>query len=143
MVASVMGGSDVFRVDPDPERPWNEAVAESYNASPAVAAFDKAIAKARKHLGWAEDRSLMTCSWDREEVTAEAFAVLLTLSDKQVMEIAAVVMAEALLHGSGIVEILGSVLEVNMRDHWSPDDTFFELVRDKQAMRGMVPGNGW
>jgi len=36
------------------------------------------------------------------------------------------------------VDAVGSKLNVDMADHWQPDDVFFDLLRDKEAINGMV-----
>jgi len=138
MVASAIGGNNNWSVNADQDRGYTEAAQEAYFNSPVLAAHRMALVKARGLLGWEPGRSLIGPVYDKETTTAEAFAALMTLTDKKVMEITAVVMADTLEHGSGIVEALGSILEVDMADHWTPDDAFLDLVRDKDALRGMV-----
>ena len=37
-----------------------------------------------------------------------------------------------------MVEGLGCLLNVDMADHWTADDTFFDLLRDKEAINAML-----
>ncbi len=47
-------------------------------------------------------------------------------------------MAESLAAGSAVVEALGQHLKVDARPHWQPDDTFFELVRERATINAML-----
>jgi ParB family chromosome partitioning protein len=69
-----------------------------------------------------------------ERQTAEAFERLLELSDAQVLKVLAVIAAEALAVGSGLAERVGERLQLDMRAFWQPDETFVELLTDKQAL---------
>ena len=76
-----------------------------------------------------------------ERQTAEAFARLLELSDAQVLKALAVVAAETLVAGSGLAERLGERLQIDLRAHWQPDETFFDLL-DRQGGAGSHRGGG-
>lgn len=41
-----------------------------------------------------------------------------------------------------MVEILGEMLCVDMMESWSPDDTFFDLLRDKEAINAVIKHAG-
>ncbi|MEM1151471.1 MAG: hypothetical protein AAGI03_13070 [Pseudomonadota bacterium] len=62
----------------------------------------------------------------------------MALSDDEVLCILAFVTAECLPVGSAMVENLGVQLEVNMQDHWQPDQAFLDLMRDKTAINAML-----
>ena len=66
------------------------------------------------------------------------FATLLTLDDKAVTRILTYCVAETLPSGSAMIEALGHHLKVDMADHWALDDTFFDLLRDKDAINAMI-----
>lgn len=70
--------------------------------------------------------------------TAAVFARLLRLTDKQVSRVAAFVMAETLAAGSAVVEALGVHLKADPAKDWTPDDAFFDLVRDKATVNAML-----
>ena len=46
----------------------------------------------------------------------------------------AVVAAETLVAGGGLAERLGERLQIDMRRYWRPDDTFLDLLTDKEAL---------
>ncbi len=76
--------------------------------------------------------------WGKLHDTVGIFNKLVTLSNDEVMVILTSVAAETLPCGSGLVEELGIRLEVNMADYHKPDDTFLDLLRDKEAINGML-----
>ncbi|MEO0384170.1 MAG: hypothetical protein AAF234_11530 [Pseudomonadota bacterium] len=76
--------------------------------------------------------------YGRCHVLAAIFAKLVALDDEAVMRVFTFVIAETLTRGSGLVEALGEKLETNMSNHWTPDETFFDLLRHKEAINAMV-----
>jgi ParB family chromosome partitioning protein len=66
------------------------------------------------------------------------FAQLLLLSDETVTALLAYVLAESLEAGSSLVEAVGDHLGVETEGSWTPDETFFELIRDRAVANGMV-----
>jgi ParB family chromosome partitioning protein len=69
---------------------------------------------------------------------AQVFAALLKLEDEEVLQVLAVTMAETLEAHTGLVEMLGELLGVNMAAQWQPNDLFFDLVRDREALLAMI-----
>ncbi|MEP5729557.1 MAG: hypothetical protein ABJL67_09280 [Sulfitobacter sp.] len=47
-------------------------------------------------------------------------------------------MAESLSVNSPLIDTLGQTLETDMVQHWTPEPTFFELIRDKKALNAMI-----
>jgi ParB family chromosome partitioning protein len=72
------------------------------------------------------------------ERTLTVYARLIDLSDAEVMGLLAVVVAESLAVGTGIVDVLGTQLKVDVLKGWQPDDTLFQLIRDKEALGAML-----
>ena len=68
----------------------------------------------------------------------ETFSALLAMSDKEVMQVLALTMAETLESGGLAVETVLHVCGTDLGSYWSPDDAFFDLLRDKRAINGMV-----
>ena len=60
------------------------------------------------------------------------------MSDEEVMQVLALTMAETLEAGGPVVEAVLHVCGTNLGRYWSPDDAFFELLRDKRAIHAMV-----
>ena len=73
-----------------------------------------------------------------EQSTAEVLARLLTLSDDPVLQVLAAAVAESLPANGGLLEVIGTLLAIDLRPHWTPDATFFELLRDKEALKRML-----
>jgi len=71
-------------------------------------------------------------------LTARVFAKLLTLDNTQVMQVAAVLMAEALTAGSEMVEVASVELGANLAGSWTPDALFWEQLRDKAVINAML-----
>ena len=65
-------------------------------------------------------------------------ARLLTLTDGEVMQLLAAAVAESLPANGGLLEVIGTWLALDLRQHWRPDTTFFELLRDKEALKRML-----
>jgi ParB family chromosome partitioning protein len=66
------------------------------------------------------------------------FQRLLKLKDADVGRIGAFVMAETLAVGSYVTEAYGEQAKVSPRAHWTPDATFFDLLRDRGAANVML-----
>jgi hypothetical protein len=55
-----------------------------------------------------------------------------------VLRVLTFLMAETLPAGSEAVEILGHLLTVDMKEWWTPDEAFLDLLRDKPAINAML-----
>jgi len=147
LIAHAVAASGNWSVKPDGQRADNNAVRESLAASPAQAAFASEAKKVRALLAPAfkgvaredADESVHVCGVRHDdELTVRIFHRLLKLRDADVLRIAAFVMAETLQSGSGVVDVFGAYTKVKTRDHWTPDATFFELLRDRQTTNAML-----
>ena len=116
MVAHVIAGSHLWRVDPEPQQARNDATAESVETSRGETLFDA----------------------KRRTVLAAIFHALLDLPDRVVMDVIAVLIGETLAAGSPAVEAVGIELGVAMANWWQADAAFFELVRDRQVLTCIV-----
>ena len=138
MVAHAIGGSVLWQTKPDPQAARKDEIAKSVAKSKADAAFIKERKAVLKLLGLPEHgHSVVRSNGDPYRVV-EVFMLLMKLSDDDVMRVLTFVMAETLQSGTGVVEALGTHLNVDMADYWEPDDTFFDLLRDKAAINAMV-----
>ncbi|MBM1556229.1 ParB/RepB/Spo0J family partition protein [Sulfitobacter mediterraneus] len=141
-VAQIIAGSDLWAVKADPQKAANESIAESLTANTAETLFseERLAVMALLELTNDNDETIVPRK-DDWQVTRDVhaiFAKLTALADEDVTRILTFVVAETLPSGSAMVEGLGSKLDVEMGDHWSPDQTFFDLFRDKQAINGML-----
>ena len=110
----------------------NKATARMQAEREAVFAFLGIQTTEAAHLLWSKT------AWTPQPDVHTLFAHLLTLEDAQVIRILAFITAEGLPAGSSIVEALGVLVQVDTAKDWTPDDTFFDLMRDKPALNAMV-----
>lgn len=149
-VAQLIAGSTHWKIESEPRRPANEKIAEALAALPADSAYEQArtqaIALLPTESAEAEDEqdgedsseaALRTPAWDHSR-TGVIFGHLQSLSDADVMSLLAAVTAETLALGTEIVDALGAALNVDVMETWTPNDTFFELIRDKQVLNAML-----
>ncbi len=140
VAAHMIAGSGLWTVEAEKQRADNEAIAESLGISKANTGFAEEGGRIRALLGIkAEDERPVSCQGFRSgRSLAGIFQRLLDLDDASVMRVLTYVMAETLEAHSGTVETLGVLLRMDMRDWWTPDEAFFDLLRDKAAITGIV-----
>ena len=141
MVAHVIAQSSLWDVEPETQNSYgNEPTAKSIEASKAQRAFAEEREAIKTLLQIEDDRRfLIENRWGSGEPDLPAlFARLLHLSDKEVMRVLAFAMGETLAAGTALVEVLGHILKVDMADWWQPEEAFFDLLRDKAAINGML-----
>jgi ParB family transcriptional regulator, chromosome partitioning protein len=136
VVAHMVGGSPLWRLEAERQTPHSDAIATWRETLPTQAAFATLRAEAATRLG-AEDGALID-SRAGGACTAQVFALLQAWSDDDVLALLAVVMAETLAMGTGLIDQLGQVLGVDVGQHWQPDAVFFELAKDREAVSGML-----
>lgn len=141
-VAQIIAGSDLWQCHADPQKAAKEATTESLSQNPAQLAFAEERAEIAALLGspLAADQTLVPRKQDygRHHDLVGLCETLSGLSDEEVMRILSFVVAETLPAQSVMVETLGAELEIDMTPVWSPDQTFFDLLRDKPALNAMV-----
>jgi ParB family transcriptional regulator, chromosome partitioning protein len=143
MLAHVIAGADLWRVDVEGQRAPKEDIAESVEGCSAEAAFDLKRRAVLDVLGFDPETPTVTGRPLHRPPFAPLFARLLELPDPVVLEIIAVVMGETLQAGSEAVEMIGVHLGTDMRQHWSADAAFFDQLRDREvllAITGEVSG---
>lgn len=143
MLAHVIAGSALWRVDIEAQRAPKEEIAESVEICPAETAFDEKRRAVLAVLGFDEETPTVTRRPLHRPPFAPLFARLLELPDPVVMEIIAIVMGETLAAGSEAVEMIGLHLGTDMRQHWQADAAFFDQLRDREvllALTGEVTG---
>jgi ParB family chromosome partitioning protein len=147
MIAHAVAASGNWNVKPDSRRADSTAIGESVEASDArklFAAEAKAVAKllapAFKSEEAEDDASVAGRGYQDDELTARVFARLLKLKDVGVARIGAFVMAETLAPRIAVVDAFGNYAKIETRAHWTPDQAFFDLMRDRTAVNGMLAG---
>lgn len=141
-VAHVIAGSALWSVKADDGRADNDAIAQSVSSGTATKEFREA-APAIRALLELEGTEAETIVPRRQDYgighDLEAlFAVLVKKDDETVLRILAYVMAETLQTHTPMIDILGTMLKIDMRDVWQRDQVFFDLMRDKEAINAMV-----
>lgn len=138
MITHAIVGSDNWRTAADPQRADKENISESVAKCSSQIAFEKEKKEILKLLNLPAHQYSVTHSNGNSERAAEIFSALLDHDDKTVMRILTFVMTETLQSGTSMVEMLGGKLSVDMQKCWQPDDTFFDLLRDKSAINAML-----
>jgi ParB family chromosome partitioning protein len=151
MIAHAVAASGNWSVKPDARRADSQAVRESAEASEAEAIFATEAEAIRKLLAPAfkgeavgedaeeeGDTRVAGRAYQDSGLTMKVFQRLLKLKDADVARIAAFVMAETLHSGDAVVDGFGHHAKVNIRDHWAPDQTFFDLMRDRASVNTML-----
>ena len=138
-VAHMLVGSALWSVAPQKTRARKDATTESVAASEGATAFEKECEAIYQLL----DIGQFDCPYSPHKRLAEGdiveiFAKLLTLDDATVMRILTFAMAESLEAGGDIVEATAQTIDVDMSALWSPDDAFFDILRDKKIINAMV-----
>jgi ParB family chromosome partitioning protein len=138
MVAHVIVGSWLWRVQPEPQTTRNDAVRASIEASKGEMDFATKRRAVRDLLGFAGEEPAVTGGNSDPYGLVGVFLRLLDLPDRAVMDVIVIVMGETLAAGSAAVEAVGSEIGVDMARYWQADDAFFELLRDKEVSTRIV-----
>ena len=141
-VAHMIAGSSLWRVQADPQRADGNAIRGSLAASIAEAGFAEERRHIRSLLGIEDEADTPIVprqhDYGLNRDLAELFARLTVMDDKDVMRVLTFVMAETLEAHGDIVETLGAQFGTDMRLWWQPDEAFFHLLRDKEAINAIV-----
>jgi ParB family transcriptional regulator, chromosome partitioning protein len=138
MVAHAIGGSGLWQVKADPRQAKSREIAASLSASAAEVAFCERRAEILGLLEIADEDQLTALGRSDPYRTCMIFARLLKMSDEDVRRVLALVMAETLEAGGCLVEAVGVHLKVDLSQSWRPDDTFFDLVRERAVTNALL-----
>ncbi|MEL6502816.1 MAG: ParB/RepB/Spo0J family partition protein [Pseudomonadota bacterium] len=141
-LAQMIAGSDLWQVHADPQKADKDSITASLATNKAQSRFADERAEIAKLLDIAIDdgQSIVPNprEFGRSHCAYALFAKLCTLDDAVVTRLFTFVIAETIPSTSAFVEGLGTTLAVDVKDDWSPDDTFFDLFRDKEAINACV-----
>ena len=135
-LAHMIGGSKLWQVAAEAQTPHNETIAHWRDALPTQAMFDTLRRAAIARLGL--DGAMLIDRDSSGVRTASIFAQLMDWSDQDVLALLAVVMADALALGTGLIDTLATGLDVDVGQHGQPDDVFFDLVKEREAITAML-----
>jgi len=138
MLAHAIGGGRWWKVEAEPQRPATAEIGDAVAPLASEATFAKRRAKAVKLLRTEAESAAIVGHDASGARTAEVFARLLDMTEPQVLQVLAVVMAETLAAGTDLIDTLGQRLEVDCLKDWQPDNTFFALAKDREAVSGML-----
>jgi len=138
-VAHMLVGSYLWSVAPQNTKSRKDSTSESVAASKGA----KRFAEERQ---WVHDLLGLEPPTDYYSPTKKLavgdattiFAALLEKDDATVMRVMTLAMAESLSAGSDVVEAVTYAVPVDMQSLWSPDDAFFDILRDKRVINSMV-----
>ncbi len=138
MVAHAICGSYLWRVQPADCRSRQETTTQSIAASMA----ETELAERRRHLldllGFGSDEPSIIGGSDPWTGIEDVLDRLLALSDAEVMDILAMVMAESLAPATRLIGYLGEYLAIDMADYWQADSAFFGLLRDREVLTALL-----
>lgn len=141
-VAHLIAGSSLWDVTADPKRADNKDIADSVAAAKASTVIENERAEIRALLGFDETKTATIArikgDWRERRSLEDIFRALLPLADGAVMRIITFIMAETLAAHSIAVQTLAEQFGTDMRHWWTPDQTFFDLLRDKEAINEMM-----
>ena len=137
MLVHVVCGGSLWKIEPERQQVASEAIGGALSSLPSRAAFATEREAARQMLGL-DDGDAPLVAQGKGVNIADALAKLMVLSDKDVLRILAVVMAETLASGTALIDLLGEQMAVDVGKHWQPDDTYFELARDRESVGSML-----
>ncbi|WP_372784590.1 ParB/RepB/Spo0J family partition protein [Phenylobacterium sp.] len=136
LLAHALTGTGHWRVDGADGHIADPAVAESLAANSAAEAFEARRQDTAKTLGLEVAGHALVGS--RFAGAGAAFAKLLAMSDADVLDVAAVVMADSLRIGSVEVDVAGAWLHTEIAQVWRPDAVFLDLIRDRETINAML-----
>jgi ParB family transcriptional regulator, chromosome partitioning protein len=138
MVAHVIAGSTLWKVEVQDQHTRSDSVNESIETCVAEAQFDERRRAVIACLGLDPERATVTNSAYARSSIGPLVERLLELPELVVMEVAAVVMAETLASGSDLIETLGIHLSVDMARYWTADAAFYDLLRDREVATAIL-----
>lgn len=138
VLAHAICGSGLWSVRVEPQRALTDAIAESVETSSSEAEFDFRRRLVLGCLGFDGEAPTATHSYDGECGIAGLFVRLLVLTDEEVVDALAMVMAETLEAGTPLIEVLGRHFQIDMADHYQVDQTMLDLVKDREVLDAIV-----
>lgn len=137
LLAQMLGSATHITVNREPMTALSEATAKTVAALSSEQQIEDAETNARQLLDLEKDDPLIGQRYEPER-TLRLLAKLMTLPDSEVMTLLALVAANTLALGSGLVDQIGTTLKVEVGKTWQPDDAFFEHVRDREVIDALL-----
>lgn len=137
LAAHLMVGAPNIRCVPDPQRTRKVETSASIAASKGEAAMCEERAEIAKLLDLEEPTHIAGGNEDDWQL-AYVFARLMKLTDEDITRILTFIMAEVIAAGHEATDCLACVAPLDIADWMTPDDAFFDLLRDKKIVGAML-----
>ena len=137
VLSHIIAGSNLWLVKPEPQRPAKSEIGASVAANPATITFEERRKELITLAGLDDTRSELVRPNGDSYAVSSLFAHFLKLSDDDVLRILALAMAETLALGSEASEAAANIIGATLND-WRPDQTFFDLLGNKQVLTAML-----
>ena len=137
-VAHMICGARNWKIDgksPRSRKPETQASVEASKAEGLLAEERQAVCDL---LGLSQEHPQLYYRYESPYDVCEIFARLLTLEDADVLRIQAFCLCETLAVDSSEVEAIGILTAPDFGEYWTPDDAFFDILRDKPTINAMV-----
>jgi len=147
-VGFLVGGAANWNVRADETRPLKTEIAESLTAQAGTREVERRREDAKARLLSPE---ALKCArrigarpltggvgYPSEGRAAALLRSALALDDAEVDALLAVAVADTLVAGSAFTELLGRYLQIDLRESWTPDQAFVDLISDKSALRAIA-----
>ena len=137
-VAHLICGARNWKIDgksPRSRKPETQASVEASKAESLLAEERQAVCDL---LGLTGDHPQIYYRHYSPHNLCEIFARLITLEDADVLRIQAFCLSETLAVDSPEVEAIGLLTAPDFGGYWSPDEAFFDILRDKPTINAMV-----
>jgi ParB family chromosome partitioning protein len=138
-VAHMLVGSHLWTCTPARTKSRKESTTKSVAASPNAARVETERQEVLSLIGLPEATATYgDPSTIVDGSFAQVFAALLAQPDAVVMRVMTLAMSLTLALDADIVEAVGLELKPDMSALWSPDDAFFDILRDKRVINAML-----
>jgi len=145
LLAHVIASSGNWTVRPDNQRAEGNDIRDSVATSQAQTLFAAERAEVRALLGPVSvdeegdaDQTICGNGYGNAATTGAVYQRLGKLKPDALIRLTAFIMAETLASGSDAVAIIGAEQKIDVRTNWTPDQTFFDLVRDRVSLNAML-----
>lgn len=142
-VTHMLVGSYRWSVEPQKTTSRKESTTESVAQSASAARVAEERQEVFDLLGLAEPEAYYgTPSRLATNDFAHVFASLLTQDDASVMRVMTLAMSLTLCTDEDSVEAVAAAVQPDMASLWTPDDAFFDILRDKRVINAMLKDVG-
>jgi ParB family chromosome partitioning protein len=138
VLAHAIVGSGLWNVRVEPQRALTDAIAESVETCASEVVFDVQRRAMLATLGFDAEAPTVTNGYAGDCGISGLFLRLLELSDEQVLDALAIVMAETLEAGTALIETLGRHLQVDVAEAYEADQTLLDLIKDREVLDAVV-----